>query len=174
MNPRFGQLHRHARLATGPGLRPDFLRSDFGAGLSSPSCDGGFEEFLELLLHLRRQVRNLCPQLLQLPGQRPDLRVLRRQQLPAAARSRLAGPAFARAAQPAHSTQRAYQTQAAHWQSRPSVSNTTRKADRQSLKSGTSVQLRETQLVTPVPARPGHWPGARLMTRSHAPGKITL
>jgi hypothetical protein len=28
-----------------PGLRPDRLRSDFGDGLSSPSADGGWEEF---------------------------------------------------------------------------------------------------------------------------------
>ena len=30
-----------------PGLRPLLLRSDFGAGLPSPSEDGGFEEFRE-------------------------------------------------------------------------------------------------------------------------------
>ena len=30
-----------------PGLRPVFFRSDFGAGLPSPSEDGGFEEFFE-------------------------------------------------------------------------------------------------------------------------------
>jgi hypothetical protein len=30
-----------------PGLRPVFLRSDFGAGLASPSADGGLEEFRE-------------------------------------------------------------------------------------------------------------------------------
>ena len=30
-----------------PGLRPAFPRSDFGAGLPSPSDDGGFEEFFE-------------------------------------------------------------------------------------------------------------------------------
>ena len=30
-----------------PGLRPVFFRSDFGAGLASPSDDGGLEEFRE-------------------------------------------------------------------------------------------------------------------------------
>ena len=30
-----------------PGLRPDFPRSDFGAGFAGPSDDGGFEEFRE-------------------------------------------------------------------------------------------------------------------------------
>jgi hypothetical protein len=30
-----------------PGLRPLFLRSDRGAGLASPSLDGGLEEFRE-------------------------------------------------------------------------------------------------------------------------------
>ena len=30
-----------------PGFRPDFPRSDFGAGFASPSDDGGFEEFRE-------------------------------------------------------------------------------------------------------------------------------
>jgi hypothetical protein len=29
------------------GLRPERPRSDFGAGLSSPSADGGFEELRE-------------------------------------------------------------------------------------------------------------------------------
>ncbi len=32
-----------------PGLRPDLPRSDFGDGLPSPSDDGGFEEFFELI-----------------------------------------------------------------------------------------------------------------------------
>jgi len=31
-----------------PGLRPDFPRSDFGAGFASPSDDGGLDEFREL------------------------------------------------------------------------------------------------------------------------------
>ena len=65
-----------------PGVRPVFFRSDFGAGLPSPSDDGGLLEFSGALPDLRRQVRDLRPQLLQLPGQRLDLRVLRRQQLP--------------------------------------------------------------------------------------------
>jgi hypothetical protein len=30
-----------------PGFRPDFPRSDFGAGFARPSDDGGFEEFRE-------------------------------------------------------------------------------------------------------------------------------
>ena len=30
-----------------PGLRPVFFRSDFGAGLPSPSDDGGLLEFFE-------------------------------------------------------------------------------------------------------------------------------
>ena len=30
-----------------PGLRPVFFRSDLGAGLPSPSEDGGLEEFFE-------------------------------------------------------------------------------------------------------------------------------
>jgi hypothetical protein len=30
-----------------PGLRPVFVRSDFGTGLPSPSEDGGVEEFFE-------------------------------------------------------------------------------------------------------------------------------
>jgi hypothetical protein len=43
-----GQPHGHARLALGPpGLRPVFFRSDFGAGLPSPSEDDGLEEFFE-------------------------------------------------------------------------------------------------------------------------------
>jgi hypothetical protein len=32
-----------------PGLRPDLPRSDFGAGLASPSDDGGFDEFREFV-----------------------------------------------------------------------------------------------------------------------------
>ena len=35
-----------------PGLRPDLLRSDLGAGLASPSPDGGLDEF-----------RRFCPSL---------------------------------------------------------------------------------------------------------------
>jgi hypothetical protein len=38
---------RPSRPGCPPGLRPDRLRSDFGAGLSSPSADGGLEEFRE-------------------------------------------------------------------------------------------------------------------------------
>src|SRR6266487_435971 len=33
-----------------PGLRPVFFRSDFGAGLPSPSDEGGLEEFFEFCL----------------------------------------------------------------------------------------------------------------------------
>jgi hypothetical protein len=32
-----------------PGLRPVFFRSDFGAGLPSPSDDGGLLEFFDSL-----------------------------------------------------------------------------------------------------------------------------
>src|SRR6185437_546466 len=32
-----------------PGVRPDLPRSDFGAGLASPSDDGGFDEFREVV-----------------------------------------------------------------------------------------------------------------------------
>jgi hypothetical protein len=32
-----------------PGLRPLLPRNDFGAGLASPSDDGGLEEFEEFL-----------------------------------------------------------------------------------------------------------------------------
>ena len=44
----FAELHRRAGLTLRrPGFRPDFPRSDFGAGFASPSDDGGLEEFLE-------------------------------------------------------------------------------------------------------------------------------
>jgi hypothetical protein len=36
---------RPSRPGCPPGVRPDRPRSDFGAGLSSPSLDGGLEEF---------------------------------------------------------------------------------------------------------------------------------
>jgi hypothetical protein len=43
-----GELHRHTRLPLRPaGLRPDLLRTDQGAGLASPSDDGGLLEFFE-------------------------------------------------------------------------------------------------------------------------------
>ena len=55
-----------------PGLRPVFFRSDFGAGLPSPSEDGGLLEFFEFcftrghpclqlidLRDLRQQVRDV-------------------------------------------------------------------------------------------------------------------
>jgi hypothetical protein len=38
---------RPSRPGCPPGLRPDRPRSDMGAGLSSPSLDGGFEELRE-------------------------------------------------------------------------------------------------------------------------------
>jgi hypothetical protein len=38
---------RPSRPGCPPGLRPDRPRSDFGAGLSSPSVDGGLEELRE-------------------------------------------------------------------------------------------------------------------------------
>jgi hypothetical protein len=38
---------RPSRPSCPPGLRPDRPRRDFGAGLSSPSVDGGLEEFRE-------------------------------------------------------------------------------------------------------------------------------
>ncbi len=41
-----------------PGLRPVFLRSDFGAGFARPSDDGGFEEFRSSR-RPGRQVRDL-------------------------------------------------------------------------------------------------------------------
>jgi hypothetical protein len=43
-----GHLQRGPRLALRrPGFRPPFFRSDRGAGLTSPSDDGGLEEFRE-------------------------------------------------------------------------------------------------------------------------------
>jgi hypothetical protein len=42
------QLHRPARLPLGPaGFRPDFARSDFGAGFASPSDEESFKLFFE-------------------------------------------------------------------------------------------------------------------------------
>ena len=43
---------RPAALPAGPAFRPVFIRSDFGAALPGPSCDGGREEFFEFCLSL--------------------------------------------------------------------------------------------------------------------------
>jgi len=55
-----------------------------------------------------------------------------------AARSRLAAPHSPRGAHPAHRAQ-GYRTHAAHWQSRPSASDTTPKAGHQGISPGTGV-----------------------------------
>ena len=75
-----------------PGLRPVFFRSDFGAGLASPSDDGGLLEFFEFCSDSRRQIRDLRLQLrhqrlqlIELRGLRQqvrDVRIPLRQQLP--------------------------------------------------------------------------------------------
>lgn len=44
-----------------PGPRPVFFRSDFGAGLPSPSEGGGFEEFFEFWLTRGRKLSDLLP-----------------------------------------------------------------------------------------------------------------
>ncbi|HBW18950.1 MAG TPA: hypothetical protein DEH11_08025, partial [Actinobacteria bacterium] len=46
-----------------PGLRPLFLRSDRGAGLASPSLDGGLEEFREFCFSRASSsaIRFSCP-----------------------------------------------------------------------------------------------------------------
>jgi hypothetical protein len=65
-----------------PGLRPVFFRNDFGAGLPSPSDDGGLLEFFEFCPRPRRQLGNLR---LKIGYQHPQLRNLRipfGQQLP--------------------------------------------------------------------------------------------
>jgi hypothetical protein len=51
-----------------PGLRPVFFRSDFGAGLPSPSDDGGREEFFEFCFAAAAQVGHLRPEPAQLSG----------------------------------------------------------------------------------------------------------
>ena len=88
-----GQLHGRARLALRrPGLRPVFFRSDFGAGLPSPSEDGGLLEFFEVCF--TRAVRSAtwalqpghpCLQLIDLRAlcqQVRDVRIPLGQQLP--------------------------------------------------------------------------------------------
>ena len=76
-----------------PGVRPVFFRSDFGAGLPSPSDDGGLRGVLRVLLYLGGQLGDLrlqfryqlLSQVRDLRYLHPELRDLRiplRQQLP--------------------------------------------------------------------------------------------
>ena len=61
-----------------PGLRPDFPRSDFGAGLASPSDDGGLLEFREFVFTCAARSATCDCSSSQLLAQRRDLRVLLR------------------------------------------------------------------------------------------------
>jgi hypothetical protein len=126
-----------------PGLRPVFFRSDFGAGLPGPSDDGGLPGFSGFCLACAARSATCARNSSSCPVSASICVSF----AASSSRSRAFAarrPAFTSSSSPASPGAAAYRAQAAHWQSRPSAGNTTRKAGRQGISPGTGVPPEQT------------------------------